>query len=218
MTTSYLDYLKNDPIEYQRFLTLRRTLENLKTFLAGRSVFDFGASYGLSACAYVEIGASRVVGVEPDPLRVSRGNQIIQELGLSDKITLSQTTSTDRLQFQDDSFDTVFANAVLEHIPEPRARFVRECGGFSSLAGILLSMKHRTSTCLSITIPPAGFGLFPGFRRMWRVVMPFGGIGLVRIKTGIIQDGGVSGFMRLRGPLGLAIGLSQKYLIGATEC
>ena len=67
MTISYLDYLKDDPIEYERFLTLRRTLENLKTFLAGRSVLDFGASYGLSACAYVEAGASRVVGVEPDP-------------------------------------------------------------------------------------------------------------------------------------------------------
>jgi ubiquinone/menaquinone biosynthesis C-methylase UbiE len=126
MTITYLEYLKDNPIEYERFLTLRRTLENLKTFLAGRSVLDFGASYGLSACAYVEAGASRVVGVEPDPLRVVRGNQIIRELGFSDKITLSQTTSTDQLQFQDASFDTVFANAVLEHIPEPRARFVRE--------------------------------------------------------------------------------------------
>ena len=126
MTISYLDYLKDEPIEYERFLTLRRTLENLKTFLTGRSVLDFGASYGLSACAYVEAGASRVVGVEPDPLRVARGSQIITELGLSDKITLSQTSSTDQLQFHDDSFDTVFANAVLEHIPEPRVRFVRE--------------------------------------------------------------------------------------------
>ena len=126
MSISYLDYLKDAPIEYERFLTLRRTLENLKTFLAGQSVFDFGASYGLSACAYVEAGASSVVGVEPDPVRVARGRQIITELGLSDKIMLLQTTSTDQLQFEDDSFDTVFANAVLEHIPEPRAAFVRE--------------------------------------------------------------------------------------------
>ena len=220
MTTSYLDYLKNDPIEYQRFLTLRRTLENLKTFLAGRSVFDFGASYGLSACAYVEIGASRVVGVEPDPLRVSRGNQIIQELGLSDKITLSQTTSTDRLQFQDDSFDTVFANAVLEHIPEPRARFVREMWRILKPGGHLI-INETPNKYLPIDYHTTGGLWFVpcAFRRMWRVVMPyFGGIGLVRIKIGIIQDGGASGFMRLRGPLGLAIGLSQKYLIGATEC
>ena len=67
MTITYLDYLKENPIEYERFLTLRRTLGNLKIFLAGRSVLDFGASYGLSACAYVGVGASRVVGVEPAP-------------------------------------------------------------------------------------------------------------------------------------------------------
>ena len=124
--SSYLDYLKEEPIEYERLLTLRRTLESLKIHLSGRCILDFGASYGLSACAYLEAGASRVVGVEPDAARVERGTAIIEELGLSDRIVLSHTSSTDKLSFMDASFDVVFANAVLEHIPSPRAPFIRE--------------------------------------------------------------------------------------------
>jgi len=125
-SSSYLDYLKEEPIEYERFLTLRRTLESLKTLLSGRCILDFGASYGLSACAYLEAGASRVVGVEPDAGRVERGIEIIQELGLSDRIVLSHTSSTDRLPFANALFDVVFANAVLEHIPQPRAPYISE--------------------------------------------------------------------------------------------
>jgi len=107
-------------------LTRRRTLESLKTILSGRCISDFGASYGFSACAYLEAGASRVVGVEPDAGRVERGIEIIQELGLSDRIVLSHTSSTDRLPFANALFDVVFANAVLEHIPLPRAPYISE--------------------------------------------------------------------------------------------
>jgi len=124
--SSYLNYLKEEPIEYGRFLILRQTLESLKPLLSGRCILDFGASYGLSACAYLEAGASRVVGVEPDAARVERGTGIIQELGLSDRIALNHTSSTDKLPFAEASFDVAFANAVLEHIPSPRTRFIQE--------------------------------------------------------------------------------------------
>ena len=126
MAISYLDYLKDNPIEYERLLTLRRTLSSLKPFLIGHRVLDFGASYGLSACAYVEAGASMVVGVEPDPTRVARGRDIINKLGWTERITLIQTSATDHLPFENASFDIVFANAVLEHIPQPRVKFIRE--------------------------------------------------------------------------------------------
>lgn len=125
-SSSYLSYLKGEPKEYERFLTLRHTLEGVKTLLSDRYILDFGASYGLSACAYLEAGASRVVGVEPDAGRVERGIGIIRELGLSDRIVLRHTSSTDRLPFPDASFDVVIANAVLEHIPSPRAPYIQE--------------------------------------------------------------------------------------------
>ena len=125
-SSSYLEYIKEKPTEYERFLTLRRTLEGLKTILSGRCILDFGASSGLSACAYLEAGASSVVGVEPNAGRVERGTAIIQELGLSERIVLSHTASTDKLPFANASFDVVFANAVLEHIPQPRAPFMQE--------------------------------------------------------------------------------------------
>jgi SAM-dependent methyltransferase len=66
------------------------------------------------------------VGVEPDAARVERGTGIIKELGLSDRIVLKHTSSTDKLPFAEASFDVVFANAVLEHIPSPRTRFIQE--------------------------------------------------------------------------------------------
>jgi ubiquinone/menaquinone biosynthesis C-methylase UbiE len=123
---SYLDYLKNSPVEYERFMTLRRTLDKLKPFIADRSVLDFGASYGLSACAYIEAGAFHVVGVEPELARVERGREIIKELELAERITLLHTPVTECLPFESASFDVVFANAVLEHIPPPRTVFLKE--------------------------------------------------------------------------------------------
>ena len=138
MVMSYLDYLKDSPIEYQRFLTLRRTLEGLKPFISGHRVLDFGASYGLSACAYLEAGASNVVGVEPDAERVERGTEIIRELGLSEKVTLRHTPSTDHLPFESSTFDVVFANADLEHIPQPRTTFVKEMGRVLTPGGYLI--------------------------------------------------------------------------------
>lgn len=137
MDSSYLNYLDN-PIEHDRFLTLRRTLENLKPYIAGQNILDFGASYGLSACAYLEAGALRVVGIEPDPDRVQRGRQIIDKLGLSERITLMHTSSTDNLPFNGEAFQVVFANAVLEHIPQPRAAFVREMWRVLAAGGYLI--------------------------------------------------------------------------------
>jgi len=126
MANSFLDYLQDKPIEQMRYTTLKQTLETFRHLFLNRCVLDFGASYGLSTCALFELGASSVIGVEPDERRVQRGMRIFEELGLANRAVLLHISNTAQLPFADSSFAVVLANAVLEHIPPPRLPFVRE--------------------------------------------------------------------------------------------
>src|SRR6266850_723415 len=111
---AFVQHVQGDPIEQDRYHALKGALNTLRPHLAGKRVLDFGASYGLSACAMVEFGAASVVGVEPDAARVRRGREIIAALGLSDRISLIHVEDTRHLAMPDEMFDTVLANAVLE--------------------------------------------------------------------------------------------------------
>ncbi len=59
-----------DDTERGRYISLLSTLCELRPFIESRRILDFGASYGLSICALLETGASYVVGVELDKLRL----------------------------------------------------------------------------------------------------------------------------------------------------
>ncbi len=74
----------------------------------------------------LELGASHVVGIEPDKQRVERGNAIIKDLGFESAASIEHIENTATLPFDSRSFDTVIANAVLEHIPQPRTPYIRE--------------------------------------------------------------------------------------------
>ncbi len=73
----FVQHLQGNPVEQDRYRSLKMTLYPLRLHFAGRRVLDFGASYGLSACALVALGAASVVGVEPEASRVIRGREII---------------------------------------------------------------------------------------------------------------------------------------------
>jgi 2-polyprenyl-3-methyl-5-hydroxy-6-metoxy-1,4-benzoquinol methylase len=122
----FLDYLEGNRIEEDRYRFLKGALHPLRPHFAGRRVLDFGASYGLSFCVMLDLGAASIVGVEPDISRIARGREIIAALGLQDRIALHHVEDTRRLGFPDESFDAVLTNAVLEHIPQPRREHVRE--------------------------------------------------------------------------------------------
>jgi SAM-dependent methyltransferase len=156
---SYLDYL-DSPTDHSRFATLRRTLVDLQPLISGRKVLDFGAAYGFSACAYLEAGAARVVGIEPDAERVARGIEIIGKLGLCERIVLTHTASTDVLPFDDGAFDVVFANAVLEHIPQPRARFLNEMWRVLRIGGHLV-INETPNKYLPIDFHTTGLWFLP---------------------------------------------------------
>ncbi len=72
MIGSYLDCENDQPDRQERYTGLKQAHEPLRDLLSNRLVLDFGASRGLSTCALIELGAARVVGVEPDKERVCR--------------------------------------------------------------------------------------------------------------------------------------------------
>jgi ubiquinone/menaquinone biosynthesis C-methylase UbiE len=119
-----------------RYRTLLHTLSDLREYFEGRRVLDFGASYGVSMCALLELGAARVVGVEIDESRVVEGRRILADYG--DRAQLLHTPDTTALPFDDGEFDCVLCNAVLEHIPQPRDAHIREMWRVLRPGGVLI--------------------------------------------------------------------------------
>lgn len=112
--------------ERWRYRNLIDNLSRQAPRFRGQRVLDYGASWGTSAVALIRAGASEVVGVEPEAERVMRGRALVAEVGLENRIILHHTTATDALPFDDGAFPFVLANGVLEHIPQPRDRYLRE--------------------------------------------------------------------------------------------
>jgi SAM-dependent methyltransferase len=50
----------------------------------------------------------------------------LEKVGFSDRARLYHFSDTSCLPFKDDEFDFILANAVLEHIPQPRESYIRE--------------------------------------------------------------------------------------------
>lgn len=112
--------------EKKRYGILVETLTKYRYLFEGKRVLDFGASWGTSAIALSELGAKEVIGVELDADRVREGNALISSKGLSDKVTLIHSSDTSKLQFNDQEFSFIIANAVFEHIPQPRDVYFKE--------------------------------------------------------------------------------------------
>lgn len=116
----------DDPNERDRYRTLKQMLSGHRDLFAGRTVLDFGASHGPGICALLDLGAAEVVGVEPEEAWVRAGQPILQAGGWGPRARLLHVADTRRLPFPDAAFDLVLVNAVLEHIPIPRAEYIRE--------------------------------------------------------------------------------------------
>jgi len=124
-------------IEQDRFRTAIDTLSAYRSYYAGLRVLDYGCSYGVSAAVLRSLGAEQVVGVEPDGDRVRLGNEYLARCGISG-VQLHLVPDTRRLDFPDNAFQFVLANAVFEHIPQPRNAHLRELWRVLAPGGVFL--------------------------------------------------------------------------------
>jgi len=133
-------FLRNCPeadhADIGRYRTLLGTLSGLREHFVGIRVLDYAAGYGLSMAALLELGAAKVVGVEPDEKRVIRGREMLADYG--DRAELLHVPDTTALPFNTGSFACVLCNAVLEHIPQPRGAHIREMWRVLAPGGVLI--------------------------------------------------------------------------------
>jgi SAM-dependent methyltransferase len=148
------------PVERGRYETLKSLLGSYRWVLEGKQVLDFGAGYGLSMGVLLELGAASVIGVEPDRRRVEKGVEVFRELGLADRLHLLYVADTRSLPFHDSAFDLVLANAVLEHIPQPRTSHIRELWRLVKVGGYLL-VNETPNKYLPVDVHTTKLALVP---------------------------------------------------------
>lgn len=121
--------MANEGVEAERYQTLLRSLSLIPQSIKGCLVFDFGCQTGLSTCALVNSGADLVIGAEPNSDFVRNAKP---------QSPMIQISYEPKLPFPDHTFDTVLANAVLEHIPQPRDQHIAELWRVLRVGGVLI--------------------------------------------------------------------------------
>jgi ubiquinone/menaquinone biosynthesis C-methylase UbiE len=121
-----MEQLLRDQNQIDRYHTMLEELRPLAHLFRDKTALDFGSSSGSSACALVTLGAGQVDGVEPVAASVREGLRIVNERGFDHQIFLQHLEDTSHLPFAAEQFDFVLAQAVFEHIPQPRDAYLRE--------------------------------------------------------------------------------------------
>ena len=84
--------------------------------LAGRDVFDVGSGYGGRAVRFAELGARRVVGLEPSASHCAEGRAFAHAKAMP-QVTFVEGVG-ESLPFPDASFDVVTSYDVFEHVSD----------------------------------------------------------------------------------------------------
>ena len=115
----------------------RAFVDRLKSLGAAGRMLDLGTGPGdIPLLAGGEISGSRIVAVDLSHhmLQIARGKAAGTTLG--DRVAF-RLADVKALPFEDHSFDTVFSNTILHHIPEPAA-MLREAWRVLKPGGVLL--------------------------------------------------------------------------------
>jgi len=91
-----------------------------KAALTGRKVLDAGCGSGRYSQALSSYGASEVVGVDFSPENIRNAVAINSRYVKSESVSF-ELADIRKLPFPDDSFDVVFSNGVVHHLPDPSA-------------------------------------------------------------------------------------------------
>ena len=127
----------------------RRTIESHGEFFLpylrpGVSVLDCGCGPGSITLSIAQrVGNGRVLGVVFGESQIQRANESAKELGIDN--AAFQQADCYSLPFEDESFDRVFSNALMEHLTDP-VRAIREMLRVLKPNGVIGVNSLATST------------------------------------------------------------------------
>jgi SAM-dependent methyltransferase len=84
---------------------------------AGSSVLEVGSGSGGSALSLAELTGCTITGVDVNEFGIANATELAKQRGLSDRANFLQVDASKRLPFEDETFNAVFSNDVLCHIP-----------------------------------------------------------------------------------------------------
>jgi ubiquinone/menaquinone biosynthesis C-methylase UbiE len=107
-------------------------------------ILDVGCGPGTITLGFVPLVPSgEVIGVDYSAEIVERARDLAGSKGFGDKVTFNQASLLERMPFEDDSFDVVFASQVFVHI-QPKENAIlamKECRRVLKPGGILASRE-----------------------------------------------------------------------------
>lgn len=94
-----------------------REIPRLLGLKVDSSVLEVGCGSGGYALFVAESVGCRVVGIDLNGPGVENANRIAAEAGMKERVSFELCDASKRLPFEDASFDAVFSNDVLCHLP-----------------------------------------------------------------------------------------------------
>ncbi len=94
-----------------------REIPRLLELTADSSVLEVGCGSGGYALHVAEAVGCRILGLDVNASGVRNANQLAAARGLAERARFEESDASQNLPFDQDSFDAVFANDVLCHLP-----------------------------------------------------------------------------------------------------
>ncbi len=129
---AYYDFWGNDN-EMYRFLKNSNVNKSLIDYIIsrnidvrGKKILEFGCRDGSSFLSFLTLGAGKIIGMDVDEKAVKLSGMIYSDLGFGN-IEYRRNKIGEPLPAEDEEFNIVSCNAVLEHInPSLREKYILE--------------------------------------------------------------------------------------------
>jgi ubiquinone/menaquinone biosynthesis C-methylase UbiE len=92
-------------------------IPNLLALTANSSVLEIGCGSGVYALHLAQTTGCRITGLDINALGIHNANQLAQNSGQGKQVRFEVCDASKPLPFADESFDAIFSNDVLCHIP-----------------------------------------------------------------------------------------------------